>query len=221
MQSTPKAIIFDMDGVLIDSEPLWKIAMIKGFKAIGIPFTENDCKKTTGMRFTEVVQIWFNHFKITTILVADFEDRVITILIDLINKKGKPIDGVLNILNYCQEKNIKMGLATSSSIKLMNAVLTKLQIQSYFSATISAQNMTYGKPHPKVFLVCAKQLNINANNCLVIEDSVNGVIAAKAAQMQVIAVPDSEHFNNKKFAVADYKFKNMTKALLEIKRLFN
>ena len=114
-----------------------------------------------------------------------------------------------------------MGLATSSSLKLMNAVLNKLQIQSYFSATVSAQNMTYGKPHPKVFLVCAKQLKINPNNCLVIEDSVNGIIAAKAAKMKVIAVPDAEHFNIKKFAIADYKFKNMAKALSTIKRLIN
>lgn len=221
MQSTIKAIIFDMDGVLIDSEPLWRIAMIKGFKAIGIPFTENDCIKTMGMRFTQVVQIWFSHFNITTILEADFENSVVDILIDLINEKGKAIDGVINILNYCQQKNIKIGLATSSSIKLMDVVLDKLQLQHYFSAKVSAQFMPYGKPHPKVFLVCAQQLNINPHNCLVLEDSVNGVIAAKAAQMQVIAIPDTEHFNNKKFAIADYTFTNMTNALLEIKRLLN
>ncbi len=221
MQNTIKAVIFDMDGVLIDSEPLWQIAMIKGFTNIGVPFTESDCEKTTGMRFTEVVQIWFTHFNITTILVADFENNVIDILIDLINEKGKTIDGVLDVLNYCQQKKLKIGLATSSSIKIMDAVLNKLKLQHYFSAIVSAQFMTYGKPHPKVFLVCAQQLNINTNNCLVIEDSVNGVIAAKAAQMQVIAVPSIYHFNNEKFAIADYKFTNMSEALLEIKRLLN
>ncbi len=221
MQNAIKAVIFDMDGVLIDSEPLWRMAMIKGFSAIGIPFTESDCKKTMGMRFTEVVQIWFTHFNITTILEADFENSVVEILIDLINEKGKTIDGVLDVLNYCQQKKLKIGLATSSSIKIMNAVLNKLQLQPYFNAIVSAQFMTYGKPHPKVFLVCAQLLNVNPNNCLVIEDSVNGVIAAKAALMQVIAVPDAEHFNNKKFAIADYKFSNIHEVVQKIKYLLN
>ena len=219
MQTHIKAIIFDMDGVLIDSEPLWRTAMVKGFTDIGVPFTEDDCRKTTGMRFKEVVGIWLNHFNITTISALEFEQLVTDNLTELIQTKGKPIEGVLDILNFCNEKHLKMGLATSSSVKLMKKVLNKLEIEAYFDATISAEYMLYAKPHPEVYLTCANQLAVHPINCLVIEDSVNGCISGKAAQMKVIAVPDIDHKKDERFGIADYKYSNMAEALNGIKQI--
>ncbi len=209
METKIKAIIFDMDGVLIDSEPLWREAMIKGFNDLGFKFTEEDCKKTTGMRFKEVVEHWFVEFNYKEKTVAWFDKYVETLLIELIQKGGREIKGITELLNFLKEKKYKIGLATSSNKKLMYAVLKHLKLGHYFSATCSAQTLKYGKPHPKVFLNCASALNCLPQECLVIEDSVNGVIAAKAAFMKVIAVPELSQLQNPKFAIANYTCKNM------------
>jgi sugar-phosphatase len=204
MHKAIEAVIFDMDGVLIDSEPLWRRAMIKGFGENGIFITESECRKTTGQRLKEVVTFWLDYHKISSNLVDKVEADIVKDLIDLINKEGQPIQGVNEIIELCNELNLKVGLATSSSIKIMDAVLNKLQIKHQFHAILSAQDLRHGKPHPEVFINCAHFIGVNPNACLAIEDSVNGVIAAKAAQMRVIAVPDEEHKTLKQFAVADY-----------------
>lgn len=214
-----KAVIFDMDGVLVDSEPLWRKAMVAGFNEAGIPFTEEDCRKTTGMRFKEVVEIWIKHYNITAISPVQLENKVMDILIELIGAEGKAMPGITEALNYAHLMGYKTGLATSSSNRLLNAVLDKLNIRQLFSSIVSAEFMPYGKPHPEVFLVCAQGLNVHPSQCLVVEDSVNGVIAAKAALMKVIAVPDEEHKNLKQFAVADYRCENTAGVLKLFKEL--
>ena len=208
-----KAVIFDMDGVLIDSEPLWRKAMIEGFASIGVLITEEDCKKTTGNRLKEVVEYWFEKLDILDFLPTEIEHRIINMLVKLINNEGKAISGVIEVINFCKNKNIKIGLATSSSNQLMEAVLEKLNLKNTFKSSISAENMEYGKPHPEVFLICASQLQISPLECIVIEDSINGVIAAKAAFMKVIALPEQENINNHKFSIADYKLNNMQEVL--------
>ena len=208
-----KAVIFDMDGVLIDSEPLWRKAMIEGFASIGVLITEEDCKKTTGNRLKEVVEYWFEKLDILDFLPTEIEHRIINMLVKLINNEGKAISGVIEVINFCNNKNIKIGLATSSSNQLMEAVLEKLKLKNTIKSSISAENMEYGKPHPEVFLSCASQLQISPLECIVIEDSINGVIAAKAAFMRVIALPEQENINNHKFSIADYKLNNMQEVL--------
>lgn len=207
-----KAVIFDMDGVLIDSEPLWRTAMIKGFGEYGLIFTEDDCRKTTGRRFDEVVKYWMEHYKITTINAKELETRVIDLLLELIKAEGRAMEGILDLVELCISKKLKTGLATSSANVLMNAVLSKLDLHAKFHAKVSAEYLPYGKPHPEVFLHCAGQLGIAPQNCLVIEDSVNGVIAAKAAQMTVIAVPDNAHKHQRELALADYVCMDMLAA---------
>ncbi len=219
MYSPIKAVIFDMDGVIIDSEPLWRKAMISGFNRAGISFSDEDCRKTTGMRFKEVTEIWVKHHKITHISPAQLETEVLDLLIDLINNEGKIIEGILDLLHHAKKSDLKIGLATSSSHRLMDAVLKKLNLQTNFDVTVSAEFMSHGKPHPEVFLICANKLQINPNECVVIEDSVNGVIAAKAAQMRVIAVPDAEHKHMKGFAAADHQHENMHDVLILFKEL--
>lgn len=219
MYNRVKALIFDMDGVLIDSEPLWRIAMIEGFNKVGIPFTEDDCRKTTGMRFKEVVQFWLNYHQTENITVQQVEKIVLDHLIALIEKEGKAIDGALEIHDFCRKNNIRVGLATSSYQILVDAVLKKLNLQSGFNAIVSAEKMKYGKPHPEVFLECAQQLGVLPSECVVIEDSINGVVAAKAAQMRVFAVPDIDHKFSKQFGVADYQPQNMHEVLIHFKEL--
>lgn len=213
-----KALIFDMDGVLIDSEPLWRKAMVNGFNGAGIPFTEEDCRKTTGMRFKEVVEIWLSHHQIP-LGHTELEKSVLDLLITLISEEGKAIDGAMNIYEYSRDKKLKIGLATSSPQILVKSVLKKLSLENSFDVVVSAENMKHGKPHPEVFLECAGLLGVQPNECVVIEDSVNGVIAAKAAQMRVFAVPDAEHKNLKQFAAADWQCENMKQVLQQFKEL--
>ncbi|MES2681131.1 MAG: hexitol phosphatase HxpB [Bacteroidota bacterium] len=220
MQSSLKAVIFDMDGVLINSEPLWRRAMIKGFTGLGLDFTEDDCRKTMGNRFPEVVAYWLDFYKLSDVKASDVEETVMNELYALIEAEGKFIEGIPAILDFCSAKKLKTGLATSSSNQLMNQVLKKLNLHGSLDAVVSAEHMKYGKPHPEVFLHCAEQLNMHPGQCLVIEDSLNGVISAKAAQMKVIAVPDEEHRTIAKFALADYNLNSMHQVLDVFKTLW-
>lgn len=204
-----KAVIFDMDGVIIDSEPLWRIAMIQSFTEIGIPFSDEHCRITTGLRFKEVADFWFTKHRITNITVDEFDELVINRLCDLIGKEGKTMKGVLEALQFLKEKGLKIGIGTSSNERLMNTVVDVLKIRHYFNELCSAEHMQYGKPHPQVYLTCAEKLGVNPLNCLVIEDSVNGIIAGKAAQMKVLAIPEEINHNNPKFAIADYSVKSL------------
>lgn len=204
-----KAVIFDMDGVIIDSEPLWRRVMIRSFTEAGIPFTENDCRITTGLRFKEVAAYWFGRHNITHIPVDEFDTLVIQRLSDLVRSEGKPMPGVLQALENLRRNDYRMAVGTSSSTAFMNTVIDALNIRHYFDALCSAEHMAYGKPHPEVFLTCAAQLGLAPKECLVIEDSINGIVAAKAAQMKVIAIPDEESKHNPKFVLADYRMESL------------
>jgi len=203
------AVIFDMDGVLIDSEPLWREAMISAFTKLGYPFTEEDCVKTTGKRFDVVIKIWFDHFNETKTDPILFEQQVIEDLIELIRIKGKAINGVLDVLSLLKKEQIKIGLATSSNEKLMNFILNFLGISSYFHSVKSAQHLKHGKPHPEVYLACAEGLGCLPSRCLVIEDSVNGLISGMAAGMKVIAIPDEVNYSKLQWSLAEQKVKTM------------
>lgn len=220
MQRSLKAVIFDMDGVLIDSEPLWRQAMMTAFAESGMPLTEEECRKTMGLRIHEVIHYWIHHYQANQVNAAELEYRVMSILLDLIDSTGTLIHGITDIIQFCNEKKIKMGLATSSSNQLMKAVLMKLDLAQSLSATVSAEHLRYGKPHPEVFINCAELLNIPPQECVVIEDSLNGVIAGKAAQMMVVAVPEEKFQKTDKFVVADYSCQNMQQVLALFKTLF-
>ena len=207
-----KAVIFDMDGVIIDSEPLWRRAMIQSFTEIGVPFSDEHCRITTGLRFKEVAEFWFTKHGITHISIDEFDELVINRLCDLIKQEGQTMAGVIEALQFLKEKGLKIGIGTSSNELLMNTVIDVLNIRHYFNELCSAEHMTHGKPHPQVYLTCAEQLGINPLHCLVIEDSVNGIIAGKAAQMKVLAIPEEINHNNPKFSIADYR----VESLLEI-----
>lgn len=198
----PAAVIFDMDGIIIDSEPLWRRAMIKMFTKHGLPFSDERSRHTTGMRIDHVISFWNNHSKFTedeALVRQDIEDH----LCELILAEGQAMRGLHTTLELIKKNNLPVGLATSSSHKLIESVLSVLCIKDYFQYIQSAEHLQYGKPHPEVFLKCAEALHVNPHHCLVIEDSLNGLIAAKAAGMKVIAVPEEHNSKNPKLIIAD------------------
>ncbi len=215
----PKAIIFDMDGVIIDSEPLWRRAMVRVFNASGLPFTENDSRVTTGMRIDQVISFWNTKTPFTTNeeqVKNNMEDN----LCGLITAEGKPKKGLHQALDLITSEGLIIALATSSSKKLITCVLNVLKIEHYFKHIQSAEELNYGKPHPEVFLKCAEAINVAPNNCLVIEDSLNGIISAKAAGMSVIGIPEEFNISNPKFSIADLTLHSLLDINLETLKKF-
>ena len=210
------AVIFDMDGVLIDSEPLWKIAMEEVFHALGSTLKKEDFQKTVGLRIDEVVHFWNHHENWGISNESEIEEAIIVKMIELISKNAQPLGGVIETLSFLKYKELKIGLATSSSSRLIKVVLAELNIARFFDFVHSAENEAYGKPHPAVYIKVAEVLNVSPTKCLVIEDSFNGVIAGLAAKMKVVCIPEKTHFPNQRLAVADFHFETMNDFLLEI-----
>ena len=209
------AVIFDMDGVLVDSEPLWKIAMQEVFSSLGSNLEKTDFQKTVGLRIDEVIAYW-KPIENWVPEIKEIEIDIVTKMVDLIHHQSCPLPGVIETLDFLKLKT-PIGLATSSPQKLIDAVLKTLDVKQYFNAIQSAETETQGKPHPAVFLSAAKKMNVRPEKCLVIEDSLNGIIAAKAARMDVVCIPEKTHIPNPKMNLADFQFENMTDFLNEIK----
>jgi HAD superfamily hydrolase (TIGR01509 family) len=203
------AVIFDMDGVLIDSEPLWKIAMHTVFSSLGSSLTKVDFQRTVGLRLDEVVRYWYQHEAWKNVSPDHIEKEIIAQMQLLIKEHGKPLNGVLETVQFLRKSSLKLGIATSSYAVLMDSVLDILQLKKQFHFTHSAENELYGKPHPAVYLTTASKLNVLPNRCLVIEDSLNGIISAKAARMNVVCIPEKTHAVEPRLVLADYHFEDM------------
>jgi sugar-phosphatase len=135
-----EAIIFDMDGVLIDSEPLWKIAMEQAFKHVGVHLERKQFAETVGLRIDEVIIYWRNRFPWEGYTNDEVEELIISGLEKLIAEEGKPLVGVVETLHFLKNKNIKIGLATSSYERLIRFNLKQLQLESFFDFSHSAEN---------------------------------------------------------------------------------
>jgi sugar-phosphatase len=208
-----EAVIFDMDGVLIDSEPLWKIAMDAVFSELGSTLQKSDFQKTVGLRIDEVIHFWNLHESWGIEDEEVVQEKIISKMEELIASNAQPLPGVIETLTFLKSKGLKIGLATSSSSRLIRIVLRELAIIDFFGFTHSAETEDYGKPHPAVYLTVAQKLAVHPTKCLVIEDSFNGVIAGLAAKMKVVCIPEKTHFSNPKLALADFQFETMNKML--------
>ncbi|MGJ8660738.1 MAG: hexitol phosphatase HxpB [Bacteroidota bacterium] len=212
-----EAVIFDMDGVLIDSEPLWKIAMEAVFKEVGCPLTKKDFQKTVGLRLDEVITYWHSVVPWDNYTVKEVEERIVARMVNLIQENGKPLPGVVETIQFLQKQNKKIGLGTSSYEVLIHTVLSVLNLESEFNFVHSAENEKYGKPHPAVYLTVAENLDVLPTKCLVIEDSLTGIIAGKAAKMTVVAIPEKTHEVNPKLVLADFEYEDMSLFLADIR----
>lgn len=212
------AVIFDMDGVLTDSEPLWKIAMEEVFHSVGCKLTRKDFQKTVGLRIDEVCEYWYQHEAWTGATPKEVENKIMLRMVELIRENGESLPGVMETTHYLREKGVKIGLATSSYTVLIDAVLDTLGIRDRFDEIHSAENEQYGKPHPAVYITVADRLKVDPTRCLVIEDSLNGIISGKAAKMKVVCIPEKTHHPEPKLLVADYQFDDMLLFLDTIKQ---
>ncbi|MEI6949243.1 hexitol phosphatase HxpB [Paraflavisolibacter sp. H34] len=203
-------VIFDMDGLLVDSEPLWAVSMREVFATVGVDLSEEMALKTTGLRTKEVVGYWHQQLGWTS---PKTNEQVCEEIIDDVTARiiaeGRAMEGLHHILEFFRRKDFRIGLASSSPLRLITAVLGHLGIRQQFQAIYSAEHEVQGKPHPAVYLACARELNSNPLHCLAFEDSVNGMVAAKAARMKVVAVPEPHNRTNRRFALADLQLESL------------
>jgi HAD superfamily hydrolase (TIGR01509 family) len=211
-----KAIIFDMDGLLVDSEPYWKIAEKICFGKLGLTLTDELLRQVMGFRLTEVVEHWYNYQPWGEKNFEAVEADVLVTVKQLIIENANALPGVIQTLEFCKNNGYKIALASSSAMSLINVVVDKLNIRHYFDLLVSAEFEPYGKPHPSVFLTTAQKLNVLPTECLVFEDSVNGMIAAKAARMKCIVVPELEKQEELYWQLANFKLVSLEEFKLEM-----
>ena len=206
-----KAVIFDMDGVLLDSEPFWKAAEISVFNSAGVPLTSEMCDTTVGMRLKDVIALWYKKYSWDTKKksLTDVEVEIIKSLISLIIEKGVLNSGVIKALNFFESKNLPLAIASSSNMNIIDAVVDKFRLRKHFSVIHSAEFEEHGKPHPATYISAAKLLGADPSECLAIEDSPSGLRSAIAAGMKTIAVPEARSFDKPEFDIADLKLRTL------------
>jgi len=205
-----KAAIFDMDGLLIDSEPLWKEAEYQVFSSVGVKVTPALSALTAAMTTREVTEFWYQQNPWLGDSLDEIEHAVIDRVEVLIKAKPLAKKGVKHILEFCREKGLKMGLSTNSPYQLIPVILESLEISHYFDAITSSEQVKKGKPWPDVYLKTAQKLNVSPNECMVFEDSVSGLKAALAANMQTVVIPESDHFDRPEFDLSGLKLKSLS-----------
>ena len=197
-----EAVIFDMDGVIIDTENIWKQAEWEVFSALGVEVTLENSKVTESMTTSEVAHYWFEKFPWKGKSLKETEQLVISRVSELIEFEECLIPGVKGFLEDLRGQNFRIGLATNSPLIIIPTVLGRLQITHLFDTISSAEMEEKGKPHPAVYLTTAKKLNVAPEKCLVIEDSYSGMLAAKHAGMEVAAFTNGD--KELAFEIADY-----------------
>lgn len=186
-----KAVVFDMDGVLIDSEPLWREVEVEVLGALGVPITEPDCAATQGLRIDEAVQWWHarHPFEESIEVVAA---AIVHGVAEGIRKQGEPLPGALEAIRAVRD--VPHAIATSSPWPIIEAVVERLGLN--VAIVCSAEDESAGKPDPAVYLTAARRLGVRPEDCIAVEDSRAGVKSAKAAGMRVVAVepvPEADH----------------------------
>lgn len=205
-----QAVIFDMDGVLVDSEPFWQQAELEILSDRGVPLTFEDTLKTQGLRIDQVVTYWYQRHPWTGATPPQVADTILHRVVELIRTQGSPLPGVEQAIRTIHQRGWALGLATSSPSLLVEATLERLGLTGAFSVTRSAESLPYGKPHPQVYLDAASGLQVPPEHCMAIEDSFNGLLAAKSARMTALAVPDPHHRDDPRFVIADHRLDNLT-----------
>ncbi len=201
--------IFDMDGLLIDSEPLWYEAALESLAKFDIHIGPIEYYASTGLRTKEFLEYWLGKFNIDLMHLQETEADITSRVIGKVFEKGTTMKGVELAIESVKKSNLKIGLASSSPLSLIHAVLEKTGLQNEFTVVCSAEHLPFGKPHPQVFINCALALNSQPIECLCFEDSFNGLIAAKAARMKCVVVPHPDQFNETKWNLADLKLTSL------------
>ena len=200
-----EAVIFDLDGSMVDSMWIWTTIDVEYLGRFGIELPENLQACIEGMSFSETAVYFKDRFQLPDDLDTIKEDWN-RMAWDKYAYEVPVKDGVTELLQYCMDHGIKVGIATSNSRELVENVVKARQLDQYFDCIMTGCDVEKGKPAPDIYLAVARELGVSPENCLVFEDIIPGIQAGKAAGMRVCAVYDkySEHQDAEKRTLADY-----------------
>jgi HAD superfamily hydrolase (TIGR01509 family) len=191
-----KAVIFDVDGTLIDSMWIWKQVDIEFLGKRGIPLPEKLQSEIEGMSYSETAIYFKARFDLKESL-EEIKEEWRLMAEDYYKRHIKLKSGAKELLKLLYQKGYTIGIATSNSRELIDHMLTNHEIRQYFSCIRTSCEVDKGKPHPDVYLKVAEDMGIEPSKCLVFEDTVAGVMAAKSAGMKVFAMADEISFESK------------------------
>jgi len=184
-----KAVIFDMDGLMVDTEPLYSEAMTQIAKKRGKCFTLDIKRKVMGRLPVESLTIFKEQLGLKESPIELLEERE-KIYGMLLAQNVKPMPGLFRVLELISKMGLRKAIASSSQRQWIDLIINKLGLLDQFEVIVSGQEVKHGKPKPDIYLLVAKKLNLNPEECVVLEDAISGVEAAKSAKMRCIAVPN-------------------------------
>jgi len=187
-----KAIIFDMDGVIVNSLNFWKQTEQKLLSSFGIEKDLNNFHQTESMSTKEAIVFWLTKYPQKNISIASIEEFVLNEMTDLIENNDCINNDVKDLIIKLNQENYVLGLATNSPKKIMEVVLKKANLDTCFQAILTADEVEKVKPNPEIYIKTAAKLNVNPKDCIVIEDSDYGLIAARNAGMDIILYKDGK-----------------------------
>ncbi|MGH3271864.1 MAG: HAD-IA family hydrolase [Trebonia sp.] len=202
-----EAVVLDMDGLLIDTEPVWRAAQAAVFAGIGITLRESDLLDSTGQPVEELIPVWRQRspgpdLASTELSDDEIADRIIDQVIGYVKARGQPMPGVTAAIALFERHGLRLAIASSSPLRLIDAVCDRLGL-ARIAVRCSAREEVRGKPAPDVYLTAARRLGVAAGSCLALEDSPNGIASARSAGMRCVAVPDPLLASDPRYREAD------------------
>ncbi len=197
-----------MDGLLIDSEPLWHIAEVEIFGSLGVPLVRAETRLTKGMFVDEVTAYWFARYPWKGPSPDTVAQRIVDRVGELVLESGVVLPGAIEAVQSMAERG-PVALASSTPHRLIEVVLGHIGLADAFEVICSAEDEAYGKPHPAVFLTAARALGASPERSFVFEDSPAGVVAAKAGRMICVAVPEASERDRPEIRIADFVLESL------------
>jgi sugar-phosphatase len=209
-----EAVILDMDGLLIDTEPVWRAAQSAVFAGFGVALSEADLLDSTGQPIEELIPLWRRRAPdgdgISPLTDAEVADRIIDRVIAHVKAEGEPMPGVTAAIALFERCGLRLAIASSSPLRLIDAVCDRLGL-ARIEVRCSAMDEARGKPAPDVYLTAARRLGVAAAGCLALEDSPAGIASARSAGMRCVAVPDSLLAADPRYREADLVLESLTR----------
>jgi mannitol-1-/sugar-/sorbitol-6-/2-deoxyglucose-6-phosphatase len=183
-----RACVFDMDGVLIDTEPVWRRVEREIFGRVGVELTEEQLLETWGMRISEVVDYWYRSRPWDGVRPQAVAKAIVDEVVAHVRIQGRPAHGAVEAIARVHAAGLRIAIASSSSRRLIHAVVERLEVTRHVEALLSADDEQHGKPAPDVYLSAARKVGLAPDECIAVEDSPVGVQSAKAAGMLCVAL---------------------------------
>lgn len=210
-----KAAIFDMDGLLIDSEPIWADAARQVMQKVNFELTHALKLQTTGLSIKLFLDFCYKIQPWNTPSFEELEEEILIIAHHNILENAVPMPGAIDLIKNLHQQELRLAVASASHMHLIEGVLKRLDIIQYFELWHSGELEEFTKPHPAVYLSTARKLGLLPEECIAFEDSHAGLRSAHAAGMLTVSVPAAEVYNQPKFDLADYKIPSLEQFVWE------